>query len=118
MPYPGLLCPEPLPLWQATADPYLLRRHPKTVQSQSLWGLCSFLLGPDAHKVLFVPSQSLFPQSGLSSLGSVVGLIVTSSKGLMPYPGLLCPEPLPLWQATADLYFCRIHSNTVLSQSL
>ena len=36
----------------------------------------------------------------------------------MPYPGPLHPGPLPLWQATADLYFCRIHSNTVLSQSL
>ena len=28
---------------------------------QSLWGHCSFLLGPGAHKVLFVPSKSLFP---------------------------------------------------------
>ena len=35
MPYPGLLHPEPLPLWQSTADPYLHRRHPNTV----LWGL-------------------------------------------------------------------------------
>ena len=26
-----------------------------------LWGHCSFLLGPGAHKVLFVPSKSLFP---------------------------------------------------------
>ena len=25
------------------------------------WGHCSFLLGPGAHKVLFVPSKSLFP---------------------------------------------------------
>ena len=40
----------------------------------------------------------------------------------MPYPGLLHPEPLPLRQATADIwadpYLCRRHSNTVLSQSL
>ena len=28
---------------------------------QSLWGHCSFLLSPGAHKVLFVPSKSLFP---------------------------------------------------------
>ena len=28
-----------------------------------LWGHCSFLLGPDAHKVLFLPSKSLFPQT-------------------------------------------------------
>ena len=38
MPYPGLLYPEPLPLWQATADPYHCRRHSSTVLAQSLWG--------------------------------------------------------------------------------
>ena len=30
MPHRGLLHPEPLPLWQATADPYLRRRHSNT----------------------------------------------------------------------------------------
>ena len=39
-------------------------------------------------------------------------------EGLMPYPGLLHPEPLPLRQSTADLYLHRRHTNTVLSQSL
>ena len=39
MPYPGLLHPEPLPLWQSTADPYLLRRHSNIVLAQSWWGL-------------------------------------------------------------------------------
>ena len=39
MPYPGLLHPEPLPLWRATADPYLHRRHSNTILAQSLWGL-------------------------------------------------------------------------------
>ena len=28
-----------------------------------LWGHCFFLLAPHAHKVWFVPSKSLFPQS-------------------------------------------------------
>ena len=37
-----------------------------------LWGLCSFLLGPGVHKVLFVPYKSLFPQSCVSSGGSMV----------------------------------------------
>ena len=37
-------------------------------------------LGPGVHKVLFVPSKSLFPQSCVSSGSSMVGLIVTSSK--------------------------------------
>ena len=36
---------------------------------------CSFLLGSGAHKVLFVPSKSLFPQSCVSSGSSMVGLM-------------------------------------------
>ena len=43
-----------------------------------LWGHCSFLLGLGAHKVLFVPSKSLFPQSCVSAGGSMVELMVTS----------------------------------------
>ena len=35
-----------------------------------LWGHCSFLLGPGAHKVLFVPSKGLLPQSYVSFGGS------------------------------------------------
>ena len=38
--------PEPQPLWQSTADLYLLRRHPNTVLSQSLGSL-----GLGAYKV-------------------------------------------------------------------
>ena len=53
---------------------------------QSLWGHCSFLLGPGAHKLLFVPSKSLFPQSFVSSGGSTVGLMVTSSKRAYAIP--------------------------------
>ena len=45
-----------------------------------LWGHCSFLLDPGAYNLLFVPSKSLFPQSCVSSGGSMVGLMVTSSK--------------------------------------
>ena len=33
-----------------------------------LWDHCSFLLGPGAHEVFFVPSKSLFPQSCVSSV--------------------------------------------------
>ena len=36
----------------------------------------------------------------------------------MPYPGLLHPEPLSLWQFTVELYLHKRCSNTVLSQSL
>ena len=37
-----------------------------------LWGDCSFLLGPGAHKVLFMPYKSLFPQCCVSSGGAMV----------------------------------------------
>ena len=44
MPYPGLQHPEPLPLQQSTADPYLHKRHSNTVLAQFLWGLCVLVL--------------------------------------------------------------------------
>ena len=36
----------------------------------------------------------------------------------MPYPVLLHSEPLPLWQATADSYLHRRHSNKGRSGSV
>ena len=45
-----------------------------------LWGHCSFLLGRGAHKVLFVPSKSLFSQSCVSSGSSVAVHGVTKSR--------------------------------------
>ena len=83
-----------------------------------MWGHCSFLLDLGAYRVLFVLSKSLFPQSCVSSDGSMVGLTATSSKRAYAIAGLLHPEPLPLQQSTADPYLCRRHSNTVLAQSL
>ena len=61
-----LLHSVPPTLQQATADPCLCQRLLDThgqVWVSLLWGHCSFLLGPGAHKVLSVPSKSLFPQS-------------------------------------------------------
>ena len=83
-----------------------------------LWGHYSFLLGPGAHKVLFVPSQSLFPQSCVSSGGSMVGLMANSSHGAYAIPRSTAPRVLPPQQSTADPYLCRRHSSTVLAQSL
>ena len=73
----------PPTLQQATSDPRLCWRLPDThrqVWVSLLCGHCSFLLGPGAHQVLFVPSKSLFPQSCVSSGGSMAGLMATSSK--------------------------------------
>ena len=79
--------------------PRLCRRHLDTqaqVWVSLLWRHCSFLLGPDAHKVLFVPSKSLFPQSCVSSGGSMVGLMVTSYKSAYAIPGPAEPRaPAP-----------------------
>ena len=47
---------------------------------QSLVGSLLLSPGPGAHKVLFVPSKSLFPQFFVSSGSSMMALLVTSSK--------------------------------------
>ena len=88
--------------------------------SVSCGASAGFLLGSGAHKVLFVLSQHLFPQSWVSSSSSVVGFMEPSSKKAYPYSDLLHPEPLPLRQATADLCLHRRHSHTQagLAQSL
>ena len=52
-------------------DPRLHWRLPNThrqVWLSLLWGHCSFLLGPGAHKVLFMPPKSLFPQACVRSV--------------------------------------------------
>ena len=89
-----------LDLQQATADPglhwRLLDTH-RYVCVRLLWVQYSFLLGPGAHKFLFVPSKSLFPQSCVSSGGSVVWLIVTSSKTAYAIPRSIAPRaPAPV----------------------
>ena len=83
----------------ATASPRLCQRLLNThgqVWIGLLWGHCSFLLDPGGHKVLFVPSKSLFPQSCLSSGGSMVGLMVASSqKGLCYSQVYFTKSPCP-----------------------
>ena len=49
------------------------------------------------HKVLFVPSKSLFPHSFVSSGGSIVGLTATSSKKAYAIPRSAAPRaPAPV----------------------
>ena len=82
-PMRALLYSVPLTLKQATADPRFCRKLLDThghVWVSFLRGHCSFLLGPGTYKFLFVPSKSLFPQSSVSSYGSMVGFMATSSK--------------------------------------
>ena len=87
---PGLLLPVPLSLCQASAHPHLCSRSsdtPRRVWLSLLWGHCSFLLGPGAHKVLFVPSKSLFLQSCVSSVIKSHWLLKSNSLGVLnPLP--------------------------------
>ena len=95
----ALLHSVPPTLQQATANPRLCWRlldTPGQVWVSLLWGHCSFLLGPGAHKVLLVPSKSLFPQPSVSSGSSMVGLMATSSKRARPIPRSTAPRaPAP-----------------------
>ena len=94
-------CPQPCSRPSPTqASASLLGTHVQ-VWVSLLWGHCSFLLGPGAHKVLFGTSKSLFPQSCVSSGDSIVGWCWPPPRRFMPYPDLLHPEPLPLQQSTA-----------------
>ena len=107
-------------LQQVTTNPHLHWRllHPHGQVWVSLfWGHCSFLLGPGAYKVLFVPSKSLFPQSYVSSGGSLVVLMATSSKRSYEIPRSAAsrapaPPAVHCWLAPLQ------ETLTVLSQSL
>ena len=95
----ALLHSVPPALQQATIDPSLHWRLLDThgqVWVSLLWGHFSCVLGPGAHKVLFVPSKSLFPKSCVSSGGSMVGLMATSSKRAYAIPRSATPKaPAP-----------------------
>ena len=85
----------PPTLQQATTDPHLCQRL-LDMHRQVLWGHCSFLLGPGVHKFLFVPTKSLSAQSCVSSGGSMVGLMATSSKRAYAIPRSTAPRaPAP-----------------------
>ena len=104
-------------LQRATTSPQICQRllgTPGQVWVSLLWGHCSFLLGPGAHKVLFVPSESLFPQACKywKLYGGVNGNLL--QEGLCytqvcctqsPYP---CSSPLLTCTSTgvAQTQFC------------
>ena len=80
---------------QPTPRLRLLDTHGK-VWVSLLWGHCSFLLGPGAHKVLFVPSKSLFPQSCVNSGGSMVGSGNLLQEGLCHTRSATPRAPVPV----------------------
>ena len=94
-----LLCSVAQTLQQATTNPCLYWRLLDTlgqVWVSLLWSQCPFLLCLSAHKVLFVPSKSLFSPSCASSGSSLVGLMATSSKRAYAIPKSTAPRsPAP-----------------------
>ena len=106
----------PPTLQQATANPHLHWRLLDThgrVWVSLLWGHCSFLLGLGVHKVLFVPSKSLFLQSCVNSGGSVVGLMAISSKRAHDTPRSTVPRA----PALTALHCLSIPPQKTLKQS-
>ena len=110
----------PPTLHQATADlclPCRLLDTQGQVWVSLLWGHWSFLLGPDVHKVLFVPSKSLFPQScassGVSTAAAAKSLqpcltlcdSIDSSPSGSPVPGILQARTLE-WVAISFSIWC------------
>ena len=112
----GTAAPNPASGHCRPTSPPEIPGHSQESLGQSLVG--SLLLSPGSWcaQAFVCALQDCVSQSPVISDGSMVGLMVTSPRGLMPYPGLLHPEPLHLQQSTADP--CRRHSNTVLAQSL
>ena len=66
--------------------------HSQASLGQSPVGSLLLSLGLGVHKVLFVPSKGLFPQSYVSSGGSVVGLMAISSKRAYVIPRSAAPR--------------------------
>ena len=89
----SLCCGRPLPTHTSSGDSWTLTGKSGSV-SCGVTGPFSWVL---VHKVLFVPSRSLFPQSCVSSGGSVVRLMATSSKRAYAIPRSTAPRaPAPL----------------------
>ena len=86
--YSVLLTPQ-----QATIHPCLCQELLDTqrqVWLSLLWGHCPFLLAPGVHKVLFVPSKSLFSQlCGNSVIKSLWPPTSNSLRVLGPFSGFL-----------------------------
>ena len=88
--------------------------------SQSLVGSLHLSPGSWCTQVLFVPSKSLFPQSCVSSSGSMVGLMATSSKRAyailrsaaprVPAPVAGCFWPTPPQEMLKHSKACLAHS--------
>ena len=109
-------CSRPLPIHTSTRDFWRLLNTPGHVWVSFLCG--QLLLSPGVWwaQGFLVPSKSLFPQSSASSGGSMVGLMVTSSKRTYAIPRSAAPRDPAAGHCWPYLH--RRHSDTVRAQSL
>ena len=108
-------CPWPC---SRTPPTHASTRDSWTLPCQSLMG--SLLLSPGSWCIegSVCAQQESISQSCVSSGSSMVGIMATSSKRAYVISRSAAPRAPAPWQATADLYLHRRHSDTVLSQSL
>ena len=91
--------------------------HSRACPGQSLVGSCSLLLVLVCTRFCVCPPRVCIPVL-CKFWEHYGGVNEPPPRRLMPYPGLMHPESLPLRQSTADPYLHRRHSDTVLAQSL
>ena len=91
-------------LQQATADPASTETPEHSRASLNRSQLASLLLSFGSWCTKVLPFKSLFPQSCVSSGGSMVGLMATSSKRAYAVPRSAAHRAPGLKQATADLH--------------
>ena len=85
---------------------------------QSLLGSLLLSPGPWCTQGFVCAPKSLFPQSCVSFGGSMVALMVTTSKRAYAIPRSTAPRAPAPAAVHLSVYLLRRHSNTVLSQSL
>ena len=90
----ALSAPDPIAGQQWSMPSLETPGHSQASLFSLLWGHF-FLLDPDEHKVLFVPSKSLFPQSCVSSGGSIVVNGDLLQKGLCHTQVCCTQSPCP-----------------------
>ena len=120
-------CPQPWsrppPTHASVGDSWT---HPGKSESVSCWVTAPFSWVIVNTRFYFCPTGVYFPvlckfwQLCCGVNGDLLqeGLCHTEVCCAQPYQSVLLPEPLPLWQSTADPYLHRRHSNSFVSISV
>ena len=100
-------CSRPIPTHTSTRDSWI----PTDMSGTVFCGVTAPFSRVLVHKVLLCrPRVHFLVRCRFWQLNG--GLITASSRGLLPLPSLLHPEPLHLWQTTAGPHVQSRRSNT------